>query len=182
MRTAKRWKFPFLMFVVGILSIACAQPDSVITAKVKTKLAADSSVSAAQIEVSTEKHVVTLTGNINSIDEKERALEIARKTQGVAQVVDMLAVRTGAESGDAPDPSRTLGEHIDDATISAAVKTRLLGDPTVKGSTIDVDVREGVVFLTGSVRSQEESDRAVELARTTEHVRDVKPNIVVSRG
>jgi osmotically-inducible protein OsmY len=52
----------------------------------------------------------------------------------------------------------------------------------VKGLKIDVDTREGVVFLTGSVTSAKESDRAVEIARATDHVRDVKPNLVVSRG
>jgi osmotically-inducible protein OsmY len=52
----------------------------------------------------------------------------------------------------------------------------------VKGLRIDVDTREGVVFLTGSVGTREESDRAVEIARATEHVRDVKPNLVVSKG
>lgn len=182
MKTKNALKVPMMMCLVLLLSIACAQPDSVLTAKVKTKLAADTTTSAGQIEVSTSKHIVTLTGNLNSNEEKERALEIARTTQGVTDVVDMLSVRSGSESGDAPDPNRTVGEHIDDAAISAAVKTRLLQDPTVKGSKIDVDTREGVVFLTGSVASQAESDRAVELARTTEHVRDVKPNLVVTRG
>ena len=40
----------------------------------------------------------------------------------------------------------------------------------------------GVVFLTGSVGNQEQMDRAIEVARSTEHVRDVKPNLVISRG
>ena len=88
----------------------------------------------------------------------------------------------GADSGDAPEPERSIGEHIDDAVITAAVKTRLLDDPRVKGLRIDVDTREGVVFLTGSVRSKEESDRAVEVARGTEHVKDVKPNLIISKG
>lgn len=94
----------------------------------------------------------------------------------------MLSVRTGAVSGNAPEPDRSLGEQIDDATITAAVKTRLLDDLRIKGLRIDVDTRGGVVFLTGSVRSQEESDRAVEVARGTRHVKDVKPNLVLSRG
>jgi hyperosmotically inducible periplasmic protein len=94
----------------------------------------------------------------------------------------MLEVRTGAVTGDAPEPTRSVGEHIDDAVITAAVKTRLLEDPQVKGLKIDVDTREGVVFLTGSVRSQLESDRAVEVARATEHVKEVKPNLIISKG
>jgi hyperosmotically inducible protein len=168
--------------VVAALTVACTQPDAVLTAKVKTSMAVDTSVKASQIEVSTHNKVVTLTGNLNSQEEKDRALQIARSTSGVVDVVDMLAVRTGDESGDAPDPSRSVGTHIDDAVITAAVKNRLLEDPQVKGLRIDVDTREGVVFLTGSVGTREEIDRAVEIARATEHVRDVKPNLVVSKG
>ena len=172
----------WLVVAAAVLSIACAQPDSVVTAKIKASMAVDSTVKASHIEVSTQNKVVTLTGNINSQAEKDRALEIARSTSGVDKVVDMLAVRTSAESGSAPDPDRTIGEHIDDAVITAAVKSRLLDDPQVKGLKIDVDTRDGVVFLTGTARSQEEADHAVDLARTTEHVREVKPNFVINKG
>lgn len=182
MRSANLLKPVFPIVLFASMMIACSQPDSLITAKIKASMAADSKVSASHIEVVTDKKVVTLTGNLDSQAEKDRALEIAGSTSGVAKVVDMIEVRTGAHSGEAPDPDRTLGEHIDDATITLAVKTRLLEDPQVKGTKIDVDTREGVVFLTGSVRSQEESDRAVEVARATQHVKDVKPNLVVLKG
>lgn len=175
-------KSSWLIVVVAALAIGCSQPDPVITAQVKASMAVDSTVKASHIEVSTQDKVVTLTGNIDSQAEKDRALEIARSAGGVKDVVDMLAVRTSAETGAAPDPDRTVGQHIDDAVITAAVKTRLLDDPQVKGLRIDVDTRQGVVFLTGTVGSQEEVDRAVEVARTTEHVRDVKPNLTINRG
>ena len=173
------WSFLALALLTFV---GCSQPDTVLTAKIKSGMAIDSTVKASQIEVSTKDKVVTLTGNLNSQAEKDRALEIARSTSGVASVVDMLAVRTSAESGEAPSPDRTVGEHIDDAMITAAVKSRLLNDPQVKGLKIDVDTREGVVFLTGSVGTPQESARAVEIARTTEHVLDVKPNLTVTRG
>jgi len=182
MRTANLLRLSLPMLLITALSIACAAPDSVVTAEVRARLAADTTVNSSELEVATDKKVVTLTGNLNTQAEKDRALEIARSTTGVENVVDMISVRTGDVSGNAPEPDRTLGEHIDDATITAAVKSRLLEDPQVKGLKIDVDTREGVVFLTGSVRSQQESDRAVQVARGTEHVKDVKPNLVVSRG
>jgi len=181
MRHTSCWKSLVLILPVALM-IACSQPDAVITAKVKAGMAADSSVNASEIQVATENKVVTLTGNINSQPEKDRALEIARATSGVANVVDMLSVRTSAETGNAPEPARSLGEHVDDAVITASVKTRLLDDPQVKGLKIDVDTREGVVFLTGSVRTQAESDRAIEIARATEHVKDVKPNLAIMKG
>lgn len=175
-------KSAWLVLAVAVSILACAQPDTVLTAKVKANMAVDTSVKASHIEVSTKNKVVTLTGNLDSQDEKDHALEIARKTGGVDSVVDMIEVRTGPESGEAPDPKLSIGEHIDDAVITTAVKSRLLEDPLVKGLRIDVDTREGIVFLTGSVTSAKEIDRAVEIARATEHVRDVKPNLIVSRG
>ena len=182
MRTANFMKLSLPMFLITALTIGCARPDSVVTAEVRARLAADTTINSSELEVSTDKKVVTLTGNLNSQEQKDRVLDIARATSGVVSVVDMISVRTGDITGNAPQPDRTLGEHIDDATITAAVKSRLLEDPQVKGLKIDVDTREGIVFLTGSVRSQEESDRAVQVARGTEHVKDVKPNLVVSRG
>src|SRR4029077_13390644 len=171
-----------ILFLVALLTIACSQSDTVITAKIKASMAADTTVKASEIEVVTNNKVVTLTGNLNSQIEKDRALEIARSTSGVANVVDMLSVRTSAAMGKTPEPDRSLGENVDDAFITAAVKTRLLDDPQVRGLKIDVDTREGVVFLTGNVRSQAESDRAVEVARGTDHVKDVKPNLIIVRG
>lgn len=171
-----------MVALVAVCLVACSQSDSVITARVKASMALDSTVKATQIEVRTQNKVVTLTANVDTQAEKDRALEIARSTSGVENVVDLISVRSASGTGEAPEPNRTLGEHIDDATITLSVKTRLLEDPQVKGLRIDVDTREGVVYLTGRVRSQEESDRAVEVARTTEHVKDVKPNLTITRG
>ncbi len=165
-----------------VLIVSCGTPDEGMTAKIKAKMAADTTVKASQIEVETRNSVVTLKGNVDSQEAKDRAIELARSTNGVIDVVDMIAVRTSAETGNAPEPKRTLGEHIDDAAITASVKTRLLADPDVKGMRIDVDTREGVVYLTGTGGSQAERDKAVRLARETEHVKDVQPNLTIKKG
>lgn len=157
------------------LVLAC-QSDAVITTTVKTKLATDSHVKASEINVDTRNAVVTLTGNVDSQEAKSRAIQLARDTKGVREVKDMIAVRTGPETGNAPDGDRMLGQRIDDATITMKVKSKLLDDPTVKGLKIDVDTRDGVVYLTGTVPGNEERQQAVELARKTEGVRDVQAN------
>jgi hyperosmotically inducible protein len=157
------------------LVLAC-QSDAVITTTVKSKLATDSHVKASEINVDTKNAVVTLTGNVDSQEAKSRAIQLARDTSGVREVKDMIAVRTGPESGNAPGGDRMLGQRIDDATITMKVKTKLLDDPTVKGLKIDVDTRDGVVYLTGTVSGNEERRQAVELARKTEGVRDVQAN------
>jgi hyperosmotically inducible protein len=169
---------PFVVVAMFVsLVISCAQTtDAGITGMIKTKLAADGRVKASEINVDTTNGVVTLTGNVDGQDARDRAIQLAKETSGVREVKDMIAVRTGSTSAEAPDPNLTLGTHIDDAGITMRVKARLLDDPTVKGMKIDVDTRDGVVFLTGSVTSDAARKQAVELARTTEGVKDVKPN------
>jgi osmotically-inducible protein OsmY len=74
---------------------------------------------------------------------------------------------------------KTIGETIDDATITTRVKTSLLNDPQVGGLRIDVDTFRGVVTLSGRVKSQAEEARAVELARKIGGVSDVKSALQV---
>ena len=171
-----------LVFAGMTLGLSCAQTDAGLTTKVKSKMVADGSVPASQINVDTKNGVVTLTGTVDRQTEKDQAILVARNTTGVRDVVDMISVRESATSGDAPDPDRMLGEVIDDAGITMAVKGRLLEDPAVKGLQIDVDTRSGVVYLTGSVRSPAEKEKATSLARETKHVKDVVANIKVEKS
>lgn len=66
--------------------------DAAITAKVKTKFAADEVVKARHIDVDTVRGVVQLNGTVNSAEEKNRALQIARSCEGVVEVRDNLKV------------------------------------------------------------------------------------------
>ena len=74
---------------------------------------------------------------------------------------------------------KTVGETIDDATITTRVKTSLLNDPDVGGLRIDVDTFRGVVTLSGRVRSKDEEAKAVALARKIGGVEDVKSTLQV---
>jgi osmotically-inducible protein OsmY len=69
---------------------------------------------------------------------------------------------------------KTVGETIDDATITTRVKTSLLNDPDVGGLRIDVDTFKGVVTLSGRVKTKEEEAKAVALARKIGGVSEVK--------
>lgn len=75
---------------------------------------------------------------------------------------------------------KTVGETIDDATITARVKTILLNDPQVGGLRIDVDTSLGVVTMSGTVKSQAEEQRAIQLARSVTGVKDVKSTLQVN--
>ena len=68
--------------------------DSVITTKIKTKLAAEHLGSAKHIRVDTDKNgVVWMTGTANSQDEADKAVALARDTEGVKSVTSHIKVR-----------------------------------------------------------------------------------------
>jgi hyperosmotically inducible protein len=67
--------------------------DSVITTKIKTKLAAEHLGSAKHIKVDTDKNgVVRLSGTANNQAEVDKAVEIARNTEGVKSVKSTIKV------------------------------------------------------------------------------------------
>ena len=67
--------------------------DTALTAKIKSKMALDDHVKASDIDVETTDGVVTLSGVVASADERKRALQLARDTEGITRVVDRLDVR-----------------------------------------------------------------------------------------
>lgn len=69
---------------------------------------------------------------------------------------------------------KTVGQTIDDTSITTRVKTAMLNDPNVGGLRIDVDTFKGVVTLSGRVKSQTEKDQAIALARSVNGVTEVK--------
>jgi osmotically-inducible protein OsmY len=76
---------------------------------------------------------------------------------------------------------KTVGETIDDATVTTRVKTALLNAEGVPGTTIDVDTFKGVVTLSGGVKTAAERDKAIAVARKIGGVRDVKSTLQVSQ-
>ena len=74
---------------------------------------------------------------------------------------------------------KTVGETIDDTTITTRVKTAMLNDPAVGGLSINVDTFKGVVTLSGRVKNQDERNQAIALARRTTGVVEVKDALQV---
>ncbi len=157
-----------------VASFACAASDPGITTAVKSKLAADDTVKAYQIDVDTKEGVVTLSGTVTNPVAKSRAVELARGTDGVRNVVDNISVASQTVAN--PDDDRNM---VGDAAITAAVKTKLLADTRVSGLAIDVDTKDGVVTLTGTVKSAAQKTAALEIARGTDSVKTVQDKLVV---
>jgi hyperosmotically inducible protein len=77
---------------------------------------------------------------------------------------------------------QSVGEAVDDSAITAKVKSSLLADSVVSASTIDVDTTNGAVSLNGIVKTEQERQRAIQLAQSTQGVRTVDArNLVVKR-
>lgn len=70
-----------------------ATHDATITTKIKAKMALDDLVKARRIDVSTDGTTVTLNGTTESVAEHDRAIALARQTDGVTQVIDHLQVK-----------------------------------------------------------------------------------------
>lgn len=74
---------------------------------------------------------------------------------------------------------KTVGDTIDDATVTSKVKTAFINDPLVGALRIDVDTFKGVVTLSGRVKSKTEEAKAIEIARSVGGVRDVKSTLQI---
>src|SRR5690349_4461309 len=74
---------------------------------------------------------------------------------------------------------KTVGETIDDATITTRVKTSFINDKDVGALRIDVDTFKGVVTLSGRVKSKAEEAKAIAIARTIKGVTDVKSTLQI---
>ncbi len=183
MKLQKLFGFLGIVAVAAAMTTACAQTDAGISTSVKSRLAADDTVKANRIDVDTKDKVVTLRGDVDTPAARDRAVEVARATSGVREVVDVLKVAPAAAAtsgvADARDAAREGGSMIGDAGITASIKTKMLADSTVGGLKINVDTTDGVVILTGDVKSAVEKRRAVAIARETDGVKSVTDKLEI---
>ena len=73
----------------------------------------------------------------------------------------------------------TVGEYVDDATITTRVKAKFAEDPAVSAMAISVETLRGTVQLSGFAKSATEKSHAEKIARSTSGVKGVKNDIVV---
>lgn len=86
---------------------------------------------------------------------------------------DMKSERSGSSS---------VGQFVDDATVTTRVKSRFARDDQVSAMNINVETNEGVVQLSGYAGSEAEKTRAAEIASQVPDVKSVQNNIVVRAG
>jgi osmotically-inducible protein OsmY len=149
--------------------------DSWITAKIQSRYFVDDEVKGRNINVDTQDGVVTLRGTVNSYSERLLATSIARNTDGVREVHDEMTIgapsrdndRTGAK---ARETVGTTGQKIEDAWITTKIQSKFFVDDQVKARKVDVDTKNGVVTLRGSVATDAAKKAAENLAVETDGV------------
>jgi osmotically-inducible protein OsmY len=182
------------------LAQAAKVDDSAIKSRIETRLKASAALKNDDINVATDNGVVTLTGTVDSPADKARAARLAKVT-GVTRVENKLEVKsdTAATTGkndkgvmdktvDATkkagektkDAAVATGEAITDTWILTKVKADFVGEDALKGSDINVDVKNHVVTLKGTVASAAGRTRAVEIAKTTKGVTRVIDNLTIA--
>lgn len=104
------------------------------------------------------------------------------KTLKASLLASAIALGMGVATVSADDTTadRTVGQVIEDATITAAVKTKLLADARIHGFDINVDTHAGVVTLTGGTDNAAAKTAAGELAATVEGVARVRNEVIVA--
>jgi hyperosmotically inducible periplasmic protein len=90
-------------------------------------------------------------------------------------LVMLMAVTAGCTSM----TGKSAGQNVDDATITASVKTKLAAEKPATLTKVDVDTNKGTVYLTGNVETVAIKDRATELARQVAGVREVVNNLKI---
>ncbi len=126
-----------LIAVALALTVGCGTTDAGITTDVKTSLAADEVVSAYEIDVDTREGVVTLTGDVESPVAKEQAVQIARSTEGVRDVVDNLRIEGAAPTSGIrtdPDVSGDIETGVDNAAGAVGDAARETGEAARRGA------------------------------------------------
>ncbi|MGE5285472.1 MAG: BON domain-containing protein [Actinomycetota bacterium] len=155
---------------------ASRSSDAWVLAKVKTALLVHKNVSALHTEVDVRSGVVTLRGEAASEAQKELTTEYVKDVEGVKGVRNEMTVH-GSPKG----AGETLGETIDDASITAQVKLALLTHRSTSALKTKVDTENGAVTVTGRASSGAEKDLVTKLVQDIKGVKSVKNNMTVGK-
>lgn len=113
-----------------------------------------------------DKGVVTLTGTVGNDNDKSQAESLARSAAAGQVVANQISVRPPGNEATAKDVQSDLDKSIDKAVDATLVQHRLNHDVNYK-------VKEGVVTLKGTVRSQAQRSQVEKLVAATPNVQQV---------
>lgn len=107
---------------------------------------------------------------------------IAKTEEKAAEVKAEVKEATAEAKASSEQTAATIGEKIDDATITASVNAGFAKDPDLSAIKINVDTKDGAVTLMGPAPTSTAKDRATEIAKSVKGVTSVKNQLVVKAG
>ena len=149
--------------------------DGWVGTKVKTALLFHRNVKATKTEVDVKDGVVTLRGEAASMAQKELTSEYARDVDGVKDVRnEMTVAKTPTQ------PSESIGEKIDDASITAQVKSSLMSHRSTSALKTKVSTTDGVVTVSGIAKNAAEKSLVTKLVTDIDGVGSVINNMTIA--
>ncbi|HXI69032.1 MAG TPA: BON domain-containing protein [Verrucomicrobiae bacterium] len=170
---------PGVKSVDNQLKITGEQPaehsDAWITTKVKSALLYHRNVSGTGTTVYTKDGVVILQGVADSLAQKELTTEYALDIDHVKSVNNQMTIAKTPAT-----PKETMGEKIDDASITASVKSSLLSHRSTSAVHTSVSTMDGVVTLSGVAKNDAEKSLVTKLATDINGVTSVINNMTIA--
>jgi osmotically-inducible protein OsmY len=149
--------------------------DGWLSTKVKTTLLFHRHVSATGTDVFVKDGVVSLRGEASSLAQKDLTTEYAKDVEGVKEVKnEMTIAKTPAK------PDETMGEKIDDASITAQVKSSLMSHRSTSALKTKVVTTDGVVTVSGIAKNDAEKTLVTKLVTDINGVISVINNMTIA--
>jgi hyperosmotically inducible protein len=164
--------------------------DRLVTAKINS----DAALVAYNLKVDADadKNAVTISGTVPTESLRMKAVDAAKTVSAGLVVTDKIDVKPGnidrkdytedmaREARErAAKSSESIGDSLDDAWIHTKIRSKLLGQGEFPGGSLNVDVKNNVVTLRGTVATKADRTKAEQIARTTEGVKSVRNQLVI---
>lgn len=168
--------------------------NSELETNIKAKFQTDAQLSAANLSVdaNVDRNEITLSGTVGSESLRAKAVELAKSAHAGLIVTTKIDVKPGEISRSAYTIERareersiaqargeTIGDSLDDGWIHATLVAQLIGNSTTPERRINVDVKNNMVTLRGTVETAKQKTEAEELAKSTEGVKGVNNQLKV---
>jgi len=148
--------------------------DTWVHMKVKTALLYHRNVSGFNTEVNVKDGIVTLRGEAANQAQKNLTSEYAKDVEGVKDVKNEMTVAKTSVKRD-----KTVGEEIDDASITGLAKMTLLYHRSTSALNTSVTTKNGVVTLSGKAKNAAEKDLATKYVNDVNGVKSVKNQMTI---
>lgn len=167
-------------------SLAASKPSDNITearqeSQILTTYALSRHLDAHDLKVTVDDGEATLTGTVSEDINKELAEQLALGVSGIRNVNNKIKVDADYVPS-RPSSERSYGEIVEDATITATVKSKLLWSKHAQGLSANVETKVGKVTLLGTANSSAAKEMAGLLAKNTHGVKTVDNKLTVDKA